>query len=197
MRRLRTLGLLLLAGLLFGALVAVIKGQDAGVRNALGNASAPWVVVPFLAGMRADSVWHGALLGVATTLASFFGFYLVEAAILDLGPHPWYIDLALTVGTVNVYEKWGLLSGSLYGGLGAVWASRRLIAAPIALGLAFVAEPLIVLLLARTGLWGGGGLLDHSWMWMAEVLLGVGAIALVVARTRTRRGGVAISGRIE
>ena len=189
-------GPLLLAGLLFGVLVAVIKGQDGGVRDALGNASAPWVVVPFLAGMRADSVSRGALLGIATTLASFFGFYLAEAAVLDLGPHPWYIDLKLTVGTVNVYEKWGLLSGSLYGALGAVWASRRLMAAPIALGLAFVAEPLIVLLLVRAGVWGGGGLLDHSWMWMAEVLLGVGAIALVVARTRRRRAG-AISSTIE
>ena len=190
-------GPLLLAGLLFGVLVAVIKGQDGGVRDALGNASAPWVVVPFLAGMRADSVSRGALLGIATTLASFFGFYLAEAAVLDLGPHPWYIDLKLTVGTVNVYEKWGLLSGSLYGALGAVWASRRLMAAPIALGLAFVAEPLIVLLLVRAGVWGGGGLLDHSWMWMAEVLLGVGGIALVVARTRRRRAGLAISSRIE
>jgi hypothetical protein len=197
MRRIRTLAPLLLAGLLFGVLVAVIKGQDAGVRNALGNASAPWVVVPFLAGMRADRVLHGALLGIATTVASFFGFYVAEAAILDLGPHPWYIDLKLTVLTVNVYEKWGLVSGSVYGALGAVWASRRLIAAPIALGLAFLAEPLILLLLSRAGVWGGGGLLDHSWMWIAEVLLGVGAITVVVSRTRRGRAGLAISSSIE
>ena len=197
MRRVRTLGPLLLGALLFGVLVAVIKGQDVGVRDALGNVSAPWVVVPFLAGMRADRIWRGAVLGIATTLASLIGFYVAEAAILDLGPHPWYIDLKLTVGTVNIYEKWGLVSGSLYGALGALWASRRLIVAPIALGLAFVAEPLIVLLVVRAGLWGGGGLLDHSWMWMAEVLLGAGAIALVVARARTRRAGLTISSGLE
>jgi hypothetical protein len=45
----RKLGPLLLAGLDFGLLVAVIKGQDPGVRDALGNTSAPWVLVPFLA----------------------------------------------------------------------------------------------------------------------------------------------------
>jgi hypothetical protein len=86
------------------------------------------------------------------------------------------------MGTVNIYEKFGLVSGSLYGALGGLWASRRLIAAPIALGLAFVAEPLIVLLLRREGLWGGGGLLDYSWMWIMEVLLGVATIGFVAVR---------------
>ena len=185
MRPVRTLGSLLAAGLAFGVLVAVIKGQDAGVRNALGNTSAPWVVVPFLAGMRSNTVWRGALLGIATTVTAFFGFYLAEAAILDLGPHPWYVDLKLTLGAVNVYEKWGLVSGSLYGALGALWASRRLIAAPIGVGLAFSAEPLIVLLLQRAGVWGGCCLFDYSWMWIAEVLLGAATMAFVVVWTQT------------
>jgi hypothetical protein len=38
------LPLLLLGAIAFGAFVAVIKGNDVGVRNALGNMSAPWVV---------------------------------------------------------------------------------------------------------------------------------------------------------
>lgn len=41
MSRGRKLGLLLLAGIAFGVLVAVVKGQDTGVRDALGNTSAP------------------------------------------------------------------------------------------------------------------------------------------------------------
>jgi hypothetical protein len=52
MSRGRKLGLLLLAGIAFGVLVAVVEGRDTGVRDALGNTSAPWVVVPFLAGKR-------------------------------------------------------------------------------------------------------------------------------------------------
>jgi hypothetical protein len=180
----RTLGWLLVAGLAFGVLVAVVKGQDPGVRDALGNTSAPWAALPFLAGMQCNSVRRGALLGIATTLAAFLGFYLAEAAILDLGPHPWYVDLRLTMGTVNVYEKWGLVSGSLYGALGALWATRRLVAAPVAVGLAFVAEPLIVWLLQRAGVWGGGGLLDYPGVWIAEVLVGMGCIAFVLTRAR-------------
>jgi hypothetical protein len=79
--------------------MAVIKGQNAGVRDAVGNLSAPWVVIPFLAATRYSSVGRATLVGIATTLASLLGFYVAEAAILDLGPHPWYIDLKLTAGS--------------------------------------------------------------------------------------------------
>jgi Family of unknown function (DUF6518) len=181
----RRLAPVVLAALVFGVLVAAIKGQDAGARDALGNTSAPWVLVPFLAGTRYARLRSGALAGVAATLAAFLGFYLAEAAILDLGPHPWYVDLKLTVGSLNLYEKWGVLSGSIYGALGALWASRSVIVAPIAVGLAFIAEPLIVLLLWRAGIWSRQ-LLDYPSMWIAEVLIGVGGIALVAARARRR-----------
>ena len=183
----RKLGQLLLAGIAFGVLVAVVKGQDTGVRNALGNTSAPWVMVPFLAGTRYSRIWQASLVGVATTLAAFFGFYLAEAAILDLGPHPWYTDLKLTLGSGRVYETWGLLSGAVYVALGATWASRWLVAAPVAVGLAFVCEPLIVLFLGRAGIWGGEGLLlDYPWMWVTEVLIGLGGIAFMVAKAQAR-----------
>jgi hypothetical protein len=140
----------------------------------------------FLAGTRYSKVRSGALAGLATTLAAFFAFYLTEAAILDLGPHPWYVDLRLTLGSGHVYEAWGLLSGSVYGALGSVWTARSLVAAPIAVGLAFVCEPLIVLLLVRTGIWGGGGLLQHRRLWIAEVLIGIGGTALIVTRAQAR-----------
>jgi len=185
----REIVLILLAALAFGVVVAVVKGQDSGARDALGNTSAPWIVVPFLAGMRFRSAWRGALAGVAATAVAFVGFYVAEAAILDLGPHPWYVDLQLTMGTVNVYEKWGLVSGSVYGALGAVWAVHRAPAAAIAVGLAFIAEPLIVSLLQHAGVWGGGGLLEHPLIWGAEVLLGAGIVAF--ASTRARARGVA------
>jgi hypothetical protein len=186
MSRGRKLGLLLVAAIAFGVLVAVIKGQDVGARNALGNTSAPWVVVPFLAGTFYSRVWQAALVGVATTLAAFFGFYLAEAAILDLGEHPWYVDLKLTLGSGQVYEIWGLLSGVVYGALGWLWASRSLVAAPIAVGLAFICEPLIVFALVRVGVWGGGGLLDHPWLWITEVLFGLGCIAFAVTKAQAR-----------
>lgn len=178
----RLAALLVLAAIAFGALVAVIKGQDVGVRNALGNTSAPWVVVPFLAGTLYSRAWHAALVGVATTLAAFFGFYLAEAAVLDLGEHPWYVDLKLTLGSGHIYETWGAPVGLVYGVLGWLWASRSSVPAAIAVGLAFVSEPLIVFALMRADVWGGGGLLDYPWLWATEVAIGLGAIAYAVSR---------------
>jgi hypothetical protein len=164
--------------------MAVIKGQDAGVRDAIGNASAPWVVIPFLAGTRFRSVWHGVLIGVAATLAAFAGFYTAEAAVLDLGTGSWTHALSLTLGSGRIYEEWGLLSGALYGALGSLWATRRRLAAGAAVGLAFIFEPLIVLALEHARMWGGSGPLEYRWMWTAEILLGVGAIAFALTRLR-------------
>ena len=74
----RKLAVLLLAGVAFGVLVAVIKGQDTGVRDALGNTSAPWIVLPFVAGTLFSRARSAALAGLAVTLVSLLGFYLAE-----------------------------------------------------------------------------------------------------------------------
>jgi hypothetical protein len=174
----------LLGALCFGAAMAVIKGQDVGARDAFGNTSAPWVLVAFLAGTRCTRLWAAALLGLAATMVAFFGFYLTEAAVLDLGRHPWWVDVKLTLGSGHVYELWGLVSGTAYGALGGLWATRRLAAAAAAVGLAFACEPLIVFALVRAGVWGGGGLFDYTWLWVGEIAVGAGAIALVLRRRR-------------
>ena len=175
----------------FGVAMAVVKGQDAGVRDALGNTSAPWILVPFLAGTRCSKLWRGVLAGVVATLAALVAFYAAEAFVLDLGPHPWWIDLRLTLGSGRLYEKWGVASGVLYGGLGALWATRRLAIALVAVCLAFVCEPTIVWLATQAGVWGGGGLLDYRWMWISEVLVGLVGMSLVL-RLRTRGSSVLV-----
>lgn len=180
MSRGRKLTVLLLAGAAFGVLVAVVKGQDTGVRDALGNTSAPWIVLPFVAGTCFPRARSAALAGLAVTLVSLLGFYVAEAAVLDLGPHPWWVDLRLTAGSVNVYERWGVVSGLLYGTLGWLWAFRSRATAAAAVGLAFAAEPLIAFLVTRAGIWNAL-LLDYAWMWTAEVALGLLGIALALS----------------
>src|SRR4051794_3508829 len=174
MRRRLSIGSLGLGALVFGAAIAVSKGQDAGFRDALGNLSAPWVLVPFIAGTRARGFWRGALLGLAVTLLALLGFYVAEAAVLDLGSHPWWVDLQLTVKW-NVYDSWGILSGLLYGSFGARWSARRSLVAGIAVGLAFIGEPVIAFLLAHVGIWDAE-LLHYTWLWAAEVIAGAAAI---------------------
>jgi len=173
------MSLLLTLGVLFGVLMAILKGQDTGVRDALGNTSAPWIVLPFVAGACFGRVRSAALAGLGVTLASLLGFYVAEASVLDLGPHPWWVDLRLTAEYVNIYERWGIFSGLLYGTLGWFWASRSKPIAAATVGLAFLAEPLIVFVVRKSGIWYGM-LLDYPWIWRAEVLLGVAAVALAL-----------------
>src|SRR5262249_36138018 len=143
-------------------------------------------LLPLLAVSAYRRGWLAALAGLAATLAAFLGFYLAEAAVLDLGAHPWYVDLRLTLGSGRLYEVWGLVSGLVFGALGGLWAGRRTVAAPIAVWLVFVLEPVIVWLLVRAGLWGGGGLLDYRWMWVTEVLVGAFGIVFVLASRQPR-----------
>src|SRR5206468_8437609 len=86
-RAMRRIAVFLLAAFVFGVAIAAIKGQASGARDAFGNLSAVWVVVPFLAGTRYRRIWQAIAVGTATTMVAFFGFYLAEAAILDLGTH--------------------------------------------------------------------------------------------------------------
>jgi hypothetical protein len=176
-----------MSGLAFGVLVAIVKGHDFDARDALGNLSAPWVVAPFVGGTRFRRLWRSTVAGVAVTLAAFLGFYVAEAAILDLGTNSWIERLNLTLAAGRYWETWGLVSGSLYGLLGGLWASRRLPSAPAAIGLAFAAEPLIVFLLAQYGVWSRQ-LFDYVWMWIGEIA--IGAIVVVVALRSATASGV-------
>jgi hypothetical protein len=100
--------------------------------------------------------------------------------VLDLGPHPLLTDLKLTLGSGHVYEQFGLLSGPVYGALGALWRSGSVRLAPVAVALAFIFEPLIVFVISHAGIWGGGELLSYAWLWVGEVLLGVAGLALIL-----------------
>lgn len=180
---------LLAAAVAFGVTVALIKGQAVGVRDALGNTSAPWVVLPFIAGTHFPRARSAAAAGLAVTLISLLSFYIAEAAILNLGPHPWWVDLRLTAGSMNIYEQWGIFSGLLYGTLGWLWAYRSKVGAAAAVGLAFAAEPLIAFLAQRDGIWGAE-ILAYRWLWVSEVVIGIAGIALALAAPRPRASGL-------
>jgi Family of unknown function (DUF6518) len=81
--------LLLLVICAFGTVDAIVKGHHGGARNAIGNASAPWVLIPFLSAVfLKPRLYLGALVGAASTAAAL-GSYLIARAVsgFDLGPH--------------------------------------------------------------------------------------------------------------
>src|SRR5215468_1853500 len=101
----RRMALIIGLAVIFGIAAAWIKGNGAGLRDAIGNISAVWLLLPFAAGAATGSrrIIVGAISGLVATLAALTGFYVAESFVLDLGQHPWLTDLSLTMGAIRYY----------------------------------------------------------------------------------------------
>jgi hypothetical protein len=144
---------LFFAAVIFGLLLAWIKGQGAAgygsfdqVRSAIGNLSAPWLALPFLAGTIMGRVWPGALAGLMVSLTALVAFYILTAVVV---PFDGLGVLASTTRWISVnraYLEGGLLTGPVLGGLGGGWrehwkTGRR----TLLIGGILAGEPLILL----------------------------------------------------
>lgn len=181
---------LVIAAAAFGVLESLVKGNGAGFRDGLGNLSAPWVILPLLAGafVSPGRIVRGAVIGLTTTIAALGGFYLANAFVLDLGSHSTLHDIWLTLNVGNVWFKAGAVSGPAMGAAGA-WAAQRSRWAVAASAVAIlILEPLAVYLayLALDGRFAAG---NGEWnrVYAAEAI--VGAIAAATLwRVRLIRG---------
>ena len=146
--------LLLLGSLALGVLFGRAMSQIPSPRDVhvfwVGNLCAPWLLLAFLAG-RVQRGWPWAVAaGAATDVGCVGGFYS-EFLLLPLR------DLGLPAGTSTLSatatnaERWlifispwlvaAVLGGVAYGLLGWWWHTSRPLAAAVALGLPFLAEP--------------------------------------------------------
>jgi hypothetical protein len=178
----RRVALIIVSSVIFGIVMAWIKGNGAGLGDAVGNISALWLLLPFVAGAAVDSSRPvvGALVGLVATLAALTGFYFAESFVLDLGQHSWLTDLSLTMGTVVYYAERGLVTGPLFGALGLWWRQRQSVVAAGLIAAVFVLEP------AAWWLYGmqiGGGAAypvpAYPAVWLGEVAIGVACFVLL------------------
>lgn len=197
------MALILGLSVLFGAGMSWLKGDGPGLRDAIGNASAPWLLLPFLAGAAARTragtatgtatgiragtgrLAIGAAAGLAATLAALAGFYVANSVVLQLGPHSWLTDLGLTVRGGLYWFKRALFSGPFFGALGGWWHRDRSQAAAAAIAAMFVLEP---------GAWwlynlrlGGGAAYavpQYPALWLGEIAVGLAGFALLRAAAR-------------
>ncbi len=174
-------------GVLFGwGMLQIPIPRDAHVFW-VGDLCAPWLLLAFLAG-RVQQRWPWAVLaGAATDVGCVGGFYS-EFAFLPLR------DLGLPAGTSTLSatatdaERWlmfispwlvaAVLGGVVHGLLGWWWHTSRPLAAAVALGLPFVAEP---------ALWPlQNGSYKGPWpLWALEVAAGLALIGLMALRRRS------------
>jgi hypothetical protein len=176
----RAVGLAIAGALAFGVGMSVLKGNDGGaVRGAVANLSAPWLLLPFVAGATAGGgrVGRAALVGLLVSFVALAGFYVANSFVLHLGPHPWLVDLRLAFGD-GYFFKFALLSGPAFGALGARWQLTRSRPLGVLVAALFVFEPF-----AWLAYYGGLYTSDAS-VWAVEVVAGLAACALLVARPR-------------
>lgn len=201
-------GAVLLAAFAFGVLAAWAKGQNTGgvaevsqARNALGNLSTPWLLVAFFAGMQTPQIGRGAVVGLVATLFALAGFYLLSTLVENLGGHGFIGDLRLELSGNRAYFEGGVITGPIFGALGAWWRRRPTARTSLLAGGLLIAEPLVMLALgpihhrvlsAGTGLplvariIPGWGLTSNSgaaaWaVYAAELALGIAVVALGIA----------------
>jgi hypothetical protein len=183
--------LIVLAATAFGVAMSVLKGNDVGIRDDIGNLSAPWLLLPFFAGaaMRGRGL-AGAAVGLAATCAALMAFYVANAFVLDLGPHSLLVDLRLTVGATGYWFPRGLVSGPVFGALGALWRRRGYSTlGAVAVILLLDVEPLFWVAAHRTGGVASFNFEPSLVVSVGEALVGVATclcIAVILSRTHER-----------
>lgn len=149
----------------------------AGWSSDLSLLSAPWLVLPFVAGATQREPRRAALLGLACTYAALLGY-----AAMTLSPvENAHLTLAGLRGFA-VSERsvllGGIVTGPLFGWFGQQWRTRRAIAGALVTAAALCLEPLA----RRAGI---NPIQDRA-VWVAEVAAGLAFAAAVLARRYIR-----------
>jgi hypothetical protein len=139
--------------------------------------SAPWLVLPFLAGCTQRTARRAALLGLGCTYVALLGYGVMTVSPLE--------NAHVTVATVRgfvVSERsvlaGGIVTGPLFGWLAWRWRARREIAGALALAAALCLEPLARRISIDP--------IRYRDVWIAEVAAGLALGAAVLTRRRVR-----------
>jgi len=139
---------------MFGVVAAWVKGPATGglsaisqVRSDLGNLSTPWLMVPFIAGTQSRRPGRGALLGLLATMSALLGFYLLTSLLVELGRPGLLDNFGREFWANRFYFVSGVLSGPLFGALGAWWRKTRSVGASVVAGVLMMGEPIVLALI--------------------------------------------------
>jgi hypothetical protein len=187
--------LITLGAALFGYLMARLPPPDVPSAFWIGNFSAPWAVVAFVAGWSQRRVVPAMLLAVLAEVACVIGFYDLLGTLtsycrgmpLDYclgapqGTSPIWLELTLFQmwlrGSAGQWLVVGVGAGVVYGYLGAWWGRTRSLVPAALLVLPFFVEPVA---------WQAyeGHLRGPAIIWLCEALVGAGLLAVMILVSR-------------
>jgi uncharacterized protein DUF6518 len=141
--------------------------------------SAPWLVLPLLAGATQREPRRAALLGLACTYSALLGYGLMTLSPVENA----HLTLATLRGFV-VSERsvlvGGVVTGPLFGWFGQQWRTRRAVSGALATAAALCLEPL-----ARRA---SVNPIRYRDVWLTEVAVGLALAAAVLVRHYSRNG---------
>jgi len=167
------------------ALAVIFGGADQYLGSLSGHPwaaqvsllSAPWLVLPFLAGASRRDPRHAAVLGLGATLIALGGYCAMTLSPLE--------NARFTVAGVADFVRsdpavvlGGLVTGPLFGWLGYRWRTRSAWGAGLLTALTLSLEPV-----ARHVTHRGAG---SRPVWLGEVITGV-VLAVVLSAAAARR----------
>jgi len=167
-----------LAGLAFGAADQYLGSFSAlgGWTAAVSGLSAPWLLLPFVAGVTQRETRRAILLGLVVTLAALVGYIAMTYSPLENVPVDRFLPGVVAMTTSGYNPLWiagGLLTGPLFGYLGNRWRVERSWMSAVLVTVALTMEPVV-----RSA---AGMLSSDPVVWGLEVATGVVVAGVFVA----------------
>ena len=137
--------------------------------------SAPWLVLPFVAGATQRDPRRATLLGLACTYAALLGYGLMTLSPVENA----HVTLATVRGFVlseRTVLVGGIVTGPLFGWFGQQWRTRRKIVGALVTAAVLCLEPV-----ARRATVDP---IRFRAVWLAEVAAGLALAAAILARRR-------------
>jgi hypothetical protein len=186
--RVRRLIFILLGACVLGVVMSVLKGSGGGARLEIGNISAPWLAIAFVAGAFYTRPGRASAAGLCATMAALVGFYGQQSPLADLdgdslrfltNPSTMYHCILAPHAVIFLG---GALTGLALGALGSIWADRRSRHAAAAIALCFVLEPFAWI--AFSVATSHQAAVHSWWLGIGEIAIGVTGMLAVVRRSR-------------
>jgi hypothetical protein len=144
--------------------------------------SAPWLIVPFLAGMTQERTRRAVLLGLVVTMSALAGYFAMSNSVFESVPVAHFWPRTVTMATTGANPLWivgGVITGPIYAYFGHRWRVARSWVGAVLVTLALCLEPLGRAIGGAR--FSAGGLNGSHAVWGAEVALGLAAAVVFVS----------------
>ena len=150
--------------------------------------SAPWLILPFLAGMTQQRAKRAVALGVIVVLSALAGYFAMSNSVFESVPVAHFWPRTVRMATTESNLLWivgGSITGPIYAYFGHRWRVARSWVGAALVTLALCLEP-VARSIAGTDV-VGGGLSGSRAVWGAEVAVGLAAAVVFAAMLFSRR----------